>query len=663
MKKSRVNLAKQQRKNFHQQEKPLVRPAVDSMSPDHQRWNIFALLSIILVGILIYWNSLHCPFLFDDHQIEGKAALHHLHALGNILAHTNRPLLNLSLAFNYAIGQVDVFSYHVFNLVVHIGASLILFGLIRRTFLLPILSVRYAALALPLAWGAALWWMAHPLQTQSVTYIIQRTESMMGFFYLATLYSLARGITSRRFQKIWYALAIFACALAMASKEVAATIPIVVVAYQRIFLTSSWKELLRRFKGLNIGLALTWIVQAFLLSQTDDYARSAGFLYKGFAPWQYTLTQPAVVLHYLKLSFWPASLCIDYVWMPVRRWEKAVIPLAGIFFLLGWTLVQLKKNPPLGFLGFWFFVILSVSSSFIPIQDIAFEHRMYLSLAAVVVLTLITLERYLSGPSKQTILIATIIVVTAVLGFLTIQRNKDYQSEIAMWQDVVEKRPGNPRGYNDLGFALMNAKRYDEAKPYLLKAVQLFPKYAEAFNNLGMIALDQGNLAEAQKNFEKAISLDTQYPEFLNNLGLVFFRQKKIEEAVVQYEKAIAAYSDFADAYNNRGVAMVEMKRFDDAIRDYRRAIECKPHFSNAYNNLGVAYILQNRWAEAKSSLSTALALNPQYPKAMNNLGVVLKNEGDYRRARAYFVSALKLQPDYPEAQRNLQEVGGRVTE
>ncbi|HWP44326.1 MAG TPA: glycosyltransferase family 39 protein, partial [Blastocatellia bacterium] len=340
-------------------------------------------LAIIAAAAIAYMNSFEGPFIFDDREILTNTYIRDLWPPWQAMfapPNVSRPLVALSLAINYAISGLDVWSYHVLNLMIHMLAGLALFGVVRRTLASSTLSQQYGPSSYALALVVALVWTVHPLQTQSVTYIIQRGESLMGLFYLTTLYSAIRGSDSPR-RRAWYAAAILSCAAGMLSKQVMITAPVVVLLYDRMFLSGSFKEALRRRWPLYAGLAATWgLLAATLLAMPPS--ETAGFGVKTITPWAYFVSQFSVIVHYLRLSLWPDALCLDYAW-PEAKSAGEVIPYAVALLVLGGaTLWALWRRKPAGFLGAWFFLILSVTSSFVPLSDLAFEHRMYLPLAA-----------------------------------------------------------------------------------------------------------------------------------------------------------------------------------------------------------------------------------------------------------------------------------------
>lgn len=479
------------------------------------RRTAIAIVACVSTGLLIYSNSFSGKFLFDDWtQILASDQVRQMRPPVELVLASARPVATLTLSLNYALHGEHLWGYHLVNLAIHLAATLVLFGTVRRSLSGGRLAARFSEASCGLALAVALVWMAHPLQTQSVTYIVQRTESLMGLFYLVTLYAFIRAQDSAR-PGWWYALSVASCAFGMATKEVMATAPVMVLWYDRALIGSSWRQIARQRGVYYLALASTWgILAGLMLAHTDRYVAAGTLVVRGVTPLQYALTQPSVILHYLRLAFWPSGQCLDYSWPPATSAVQIVPAALATLALLGGTMWCMFRYPACGFLGGWFFVILAPTSSVLPIRDLAFEHRMYLPLASVAAGVVIGaywgLERFLGWYrvgriGRRGVEIAAAGLVITALGGATYLRNEVYASEVTMWQDVVEKAPYNPRGYNNLGFALMRQGRYDEADRCLHEALRLFPPYLHAQVNLGLLRMMQGNVNEAVACFRRAV--------------------------------------------------------------------------------------------------------------------------------------------------------------
>ena len=440
------------------------------------RGTLLAAGLIVVAGVAAFANSFWGPFIYDDlDSILGNPSIRQLWPLSQPLSPpcdtrtvTSRPLLNLSLAVNYCLGGECVWGYHATNLAIHLVNGLLLLGILWRTFQLPTWKGRYGEAGWGLALAIALLWTIHPLQTESVTYIVQRAESLAGLFYLLVLYCVIRGVQSRH-SVGWYIVAVGACWLGVGVKEVMATAPVVVLLYDRTFVEDSFRKILRQRWGLYVGLFGSWGLLVGLLARTGvsvlkDEVGSIGM-------WAYARSQPGIILHYLRLSLWPDRLCLCYEW-PVADTLGAILPgMLVVGLLLATTIWGLRKWRGWGFLGAWFFLILAPTSSIMPLPQLAFEHRMYLPLAAV--LTAVVVGGSIVGeglvrrgwlPGRAGVVggVCLVALAAVVLGLLTFRRNEAYRTELSIWEDTVEKVPDNACAHGDLGNALVQDGRLAE---------------------------------------------------------------------------------------------------------------------------------------------------------------------------------------------------------
>ena len=594
------------------------------------RAGIYCLL-IVAATLLAYANSFSGPFVFDDWAwIEANPQIRHLWPLWKTFGATGtgRPVVCLTLALNYAVSGLDPWSYHVANLAIHASAALVLFGIVRRTLQAPRLRDRFGTQANGLAAAVAVCWAVHPLQTESVTYIIQRTESLMGLFLLLTLYCVIRGHHSLR-RSGWYATAVICCALGMGSKEGMVIAPIIVLLYDRIFLADSWADLSHKRSRLYIGLAATWLILISLI--IVNTARGGGFMAApAVSCWRYALNQFGAIAHYLRLTFWPDRLCLDYGWqvstLPKSWIAVGVMLVVWLVAATGWALAN---APPVGFLGAWFFLTLAPSSSVVPILDMVAERRMYLPLAAVVTLTVMAAWSGLSTLSRRFNLTPTTLgwaffaLIAGALAWRTAQRNHDYHSEIAIWTDTTRQRPQNGRAWTNLGSSYYKAGRFDSAVASFQRAIELLPAYsltrAMAYASLGQARFVQGRYSEAIRHLSEALRLNPYNADAHNNLGSALQRLGDREQAMVHFRTAIRLQPDHALAHYNMGLFMD--LDFDEALRE----------------------------------LQTARRLLPDRPEIPFKLGVLLSNHGRYAEACANFAEALRLRPDSDEVRQYLR--------
>jgi Tfp pilus assembly protein PilF len=540
-----------------------------------------------LATLWAYRESFFVPFVFDDIYliVEGPAVRSFEAAVrqGGM-----RPVGMLTLAANYAVGGLKVSGYHAFNLLVHLSAGLVLFGIVRRTLLLKEgrelsdgLETHPTGVWLPAA--VALIWLVHPLQTQSVTYIIQRFESLMGLFYLLCIYCVLRGSQSSRGWP-WYAAATAACWLGMGTKEVMASAPLVVLLYDRIFLADSWRDVMRRRWGLYLGLlcSLIWLAIGLRPLFVAEVRQSAGLGVPNVTPWEYLSSQPGVILHYLRLSFVPYPLCLDYKW-PVAQSPAEIYGLGAVIVaLLLASIVALRFWPRVGFVGLSFFLILAPTSSIMPIADLAFEHRMYLPLAAVIILAVFGFRELAHAalgwePARRNAFGGALVLVTLVLVGRTVSRNQDYLNPVQLWSKTIEVAPHNYRAHHNLGIYLQEQKRYGEALASYERAAQLNPNYFKVQNDWAVLLADMGKTSEAAEHYEQAIRLKPDYTKAYDNYGNLYARQGDFARAIPLYLQAIESDAKYAPAHLHLGVSRYEQGEFEAAVVSLRQTLRLDP--------------------------------------------------------------------------------------
>ncbi|MEK6644488.1 MAG: tetratricopeptide repeat protein [Planctomycetota bacterium] len=550
-----------------------------------------------LVGAvaLCYWNSWNVPFLFDDHAaIVENPFVRRIWPIWEAMQAprettvAGRPTVSLSLALSYALSGERVWGFHLLNILIHAAAACLLFGILRRTFESSILGVRFGGNANGLAATIALIWAVHPLHTMCVTYIVQRAESLMGLCYLLTLYSVIRGHDSQRPRR-WWCVAALACLAGMGSKEVMVTAPVVVLVYDALFLSGSFRVAFQRRAALYMGLATCWIPLGLLVASSPR-PESAGMSLESITPWEYLRTQPEVILHYVRLVIWPRPLVLDYEWTIAREWRAIALPGMVVVGLLVLTVGGVIRRRPWAMAGVWFFGVLAASSSLVPIVIVASEHRMYLPSAAVisvvVLLGHLSIRRFGSGLVR----IPMVITVVASLCVTTMARNLDYQSGINMWKDVIAKRPDNARAHNNLGAALEVVGDLSGALPHVEKAVQLNPTFSDARYNLGSVLGKLGRVDEAMDQLRECLRFRPQEVRAEYNLGYAYQVKGRLEDAIVHYRRAVTIKPSYELARSGLGIALALVGQFNEAVGELRTVLELEPDRVAAVNTL--AWIL-----------------------------------------------------------------------
>ena len=637
---------------------------------------VLALLIIAVAVIATYGQAMYGPFIFDDQSaiVENKT-IRSVWPLSQSmwgprdLPTAGRPLVNLSFALNFAVGRLDVFGYHLVNVVLHLFNAALLFAMLHRwsTRSEQGETLRQYGVGMSLAITAL--WALHPMQTETVSYVTQRSELLMAFFFLLTLYFARRAwdAESRNTRVVWQWVCILSCGFGMGCKEVMVVAPIMVVLYDVTVLQQSFSLLVKRRWPLYIGLFSTWGVLLSLMA-TNPRGRTVG-LGLIIKPHEYLTTQFWAITQYLRLAIWPVGLCADYGVFKITEYATWLPCMCLLIFLSGLSIWAWFRKPMLSFLGGWFFLILAPTSSFVPIvSEPVAERRMYLPLAAVLVLVALGLFkliewccRFLAVPPRdlpsiiRTAMAFAIVSLCLVYTQLTFARNRVYESDLAFWTDVIQKRPANARGYNNLGIAYLNIQQWDRAKEQYRKALAIAPNDADAHYNLGKWYADRGFPTEALYHYDRSIAINPDIADSYYNRGVLFSSQGRMEEAIRSYQAAIRVDLELSVAYLNLGNAYLSQQRFDDAIEQYQVALRLDPRSSIANSNLGGALAQSGKFQEAIEALLRALKIDPNKSEAYFNLGFSYASLGRTIEAREAYKQCLAINPNDTESRLALQ--------
>ena len=664
------------------------------------------ILVLILFGTLsfgIYSNTLEVPFYFDDNPVIIENAHIRITNLSfNAIKNagfnsfdSSRPIGYISFAINYYFHQYNPKGYHIVNIIVHILTGLLLYLFIKTTLSIPI-SKSFSTL-IPqsfnpafIAFFAALIWLVNPVHTQSVTYIVQRMNSMASMFFILSLWLYAKGrmiqhlqLTSLQHDKsskldkntlaikrktafsfqllipgLYFSGAFLSWILALGCKQTAATLPFFIFLYDWYFFQDLSKDWLKRQLKYLVFIFVLFGLIAFLylgLNPLEKITSISDYANKEFTFTERVLTQPRVVIYYLSLLFFPhpSRLNLDHDFPLSHSLVDPITTLFSfciIFGLIGWAVYRAKKERLISFCILWFFGNLVIESSVIPLA-IIYEHRTYLPSMLVCFLFIILGQRYIKLKWPGVVLFC---FITAMFSFWTYQRNNIWRDPVTLWSDSVAKSPQKARPHGGLGAALEKQDRIEEAIQHYLKALRINPDYVDVHNNLGLARDKQERIEEAIQHYLQALRIMPDYEKAHYNLGVARDKQGRTKEAFQHYLQALRIKPDFAEAHNNLGNALNKQDHIEEAIEHYLSAIRIKPDFADAHYNLGVALYKQDLTEEAIRHYLQALRVKPDYEKAHNNLGLARDKQGRTKEAIRHYLQALRIKPDFAEAHNNL---------
>jgi tetratricopeptide (TPR) repeat protein len=668
------------------------------------------MLTIIFVVLMIYSNAFNVPFQFDDDtNIVHNPAIKDLHyfadpsraeLIDNSIGFS-KPLFKtryigyLTFALNYRLHGLDVMGYHLVNIFIHIFNSLLLYWLMTLTFRTSFVSAVGRELPFPdgsrnlITLFTALFFAVHPIQTQAVTYVVQRFASLATLFYLLSLVLYIKWKILKEHKTgqsasyaIPYAVSLLSAVLAVKTKEFAFTLPIVMVIYELMFFDG---KIIKRILYL-IPFFLVILLIPLSLADTGssltaltgineeavNLSGASGNISRG----EYLFTQFRVIVTYIRLLFLPINQNIDYDYPIFSSFLSPPVVLSFLFLLsvigTGIYLYHLSRSHDrrdrcwlrlISFGIFWFFITLSPESSVIPIKDVIFEHRVYLpSIGFFIALTssIVTVGTILGNRLSYSnkLLVYVMLLAVIVLSAATYKRNSMWNDLATIWGENVEASDIKARPHLNLGVAYLAQGRIDEAIREFQISLKLDPYQYSTHINLGIAYFSQGRMDEAINEYQTVLKLSPAYSPAHYNLGTVYLTQGRLTEAISEFKIALRINPDYAEAHYSIGNAYAKQGSIDEAIHELNTALRLNTYNAEAHYDLGVAYASQGRTSDAIKEYQAVLRLMPDHAQTHNNLGFLYKDQGRIDDAIKEFQTVLKISPDkFPMAEQFLKSL------
>jgi len=579
----------------------------------------FAVLLIVLVSVTVFANSMgnrfvydDLPFIVDNTAIRSLAnapsffiSIKSFSQSGNFYIY--RPLSTLSYAVDYSIAKLNPSVFHLSSLIWHVVVCIMLYFTAKL-----MLGEPGTALL------ATLLFSLHPVQTESVAWVAQRSNLISLFFFLLSIY-LWLYKPGRRILSV---LSLLSFCLALLGKEMAISLPVILILYDvshRKF--RGWKSYFPFFLASAYYIIIRTIVLGRLSGQNEF---AGGSIYKA------ALTTANVLMYYVRLLVLPVRLCADYNFpsAPSLLDARLLISIVLLIALLCWGISLLSRRKKEGFFILWFFATLLPVSNLVPMQKVVLAERFlyFPSIGFCILLAMLILR---AGREKKTVLLFLSLLPMIFYASLTINRNRVWKDGLSLWSETVSRMPDNYRAFCNLGTAYTGRGRYDEAIESFRESIRLNSSYAEAYYNMGLVYMEQGKFEEAISFFRQALSIYPSYAEPSCNLGVVYGRCGRRDDAVAFLKEALRLNPDYVLAYYNLGLLCGKEGRYEESLEHFKQAVRIDPCNAEAYYCMGIAYIELARYNEAIESLKTAVFLNPSNPSFRYNLGTVYALTGN----------------------------------
>jgi Tfp pilus assembly protein PilF len=578
----------------------------DSSANSNPKNETLLLSLLAIVVILIYADTLTTPFIFDDiHNIRDNPHirvtsldLENLTRAAFQSPESSRPVANISFALNYYLSGLNLAGFHLVNIMIHLTGGIFLYYFAKATLKTPGLHCRSEKCRW-IPFFTTFLWMVHPLQTQSVAYLVQRMNSLAAAFYILSMLLYVKFRLGAGTRRKWMSFAgcVLAGALAVGTKEIAATLPIFIILYEWYFfqrLSLKWGR--QHFLVLGGILLLFIIISLSYLDYDPVFRILSAYRHRDFTLLQRVLTQFRVVVFYVSLLLWPqpSRLNLDHDFALSYSLTDPVttlISMVVITALIALAILTAKREPLLSYGILWFFGNLAIESSVIGLE-LVFEHRNYLP-SMVIILAMVALVIQYAKATWMGIVF--LCVVGILFTVWTYERNQVWMDEMSLYRDCAEKSPAKAR-----------------------------PR---------------------------------------NNFGAILLRRGRLPAAIDEFQAALRIKPDYADAHYNLGIARVKQGNLNNGIYHFSEALGLQPGNVKALNNMAATLVLLKRYPEAIENLKKALKINPADPDLHRNIALVMKKQGDLEGARQHFSRALEINPANEMSRRNLEEIESRMRE
>ena len=685
----------------------------------HSPWlaKIFPPAVLVFLTGLFYYPSMNYPFQFDDiANIAKKFAIRFDNPLERFWYHT-RWLSDWLNSLNYQWGNFDPFWYRIFNLSIHMVAGVALFFLVLSLCRMATKRPFMVDNAISIAFATAGLFLLHPVQTQTVTYVIQaRQEGLASMFVIITLLAYVRAVVAQSWWSRGGAATLFFvfALLARGTKELVIVLPFLLVLVEWFFVAQEEWSAFRKRLGIGLVIAsllfiailyqlsfkYAWDVFSFNTATVNNRGNIlSSHAFDPITPWGFFISQFRVLVHYIAIFFWPFDISVEYGWKLVTGFWTPQVMVPGVLLLalVGYLFRSMfrKENLPATFGFLWFFIVMAPRATIIPSSELVCDYKTYLASAGLVffmgyglVYVLIKACELIKEKLATTVMFETrvgaLAVVMLLVGASAYQRNKVWETTIGFWEDNVLSAPSKPRAHNNLGVALSEAGRYDEAivcyqraialdshyadplsnlaVAYSMKndpdkaiealraAIHISPMYPEAYNNLGTLLVQKGRHEEAEEALRAAIKLRPYYGKAFYNLARMYEEKGDSQKAWESLKSALEGDLDVPEVYFRFGQMSLKIGKYDSAVKAFEWVVAHGETSNQAYFNLANAYFMDGKHERAQGVYERLVKLDPNDARYAHNLAETHYMKKDFASARYWFEKITKMPQPLPQA-------------
>lgn len=650
-----------------------------------------ALISII--GFLFYLPSVRYNFQFDDLASIHKFFNIRHNTLSNLFFHCSRWISYWLNSVHYSIGKFNPFSYRLFNITLHITTSILIFYLLMILLSQIRKQTFFSKNKLLLAFSTAALFALHPVQTQTVSYVIQgQLEGLACFFMvLMSLIFIWSQLTKNAITQYGLIALLFAIgALSCGSKEIVIVTPLLLLLIDWFFIAQGdYKKIIARWWiYVVLGLIITICLAIFLrpayffniLSLKHEAINNIGNVLTEkpsdkIRSLPFFISQFKVILHYLFIFIWPFNISVEYDWVMVRSffdWD-CILPF---FFLCGitavlYSLLRKDKLSPIVFGALWFFIVLAPRSTIIPSSELMSDYKTYggsmgllLLLAAALIYGVQKLVDLIQhpDPEKQQYLKFAVITLSLIpVGVTTLERNKVWRSGIDFWENILKNAPDKARAYNNYGVALSEAGRFADSIPYYLKAIKMDQQYPDPVNNVAVAYAQTGNIDKGIQFLKESIRIQPNYPEGYNNLASFFIQKGEYDQAEKMLAVALHLRPHYGKAYYNLGKLHFSKGNMEKAYEAFKAACT-KADLDNeaGFDTFAKVCMNMGKFDEAIAAYQQIIKLNPSVDNIVS-LANALHLANKLPEALTCYTQAQKLNPADPRIAYNIGETYSKL--